>query len=209
MCIHRTGVSDSDDRALGLHDYIEVYPRSCVGTSREHGIDSLNLIGICQEGPSACATRHCIPSRFHRHHHRDCVDFRHRRTCSPNGLASSIRICEPRGKYAGRVDECHVPVTGAVRLTQHKYVELLDASGRCTVPGTFMRMEKMTLIVRIRLAAALAQFGNGSTRKNRLARGTLRLGRRRVNLAKIVQPYQHLCVQDHLVPPSARLHFSG
>jgi len=59
---HRLGYPDSGDRAWAARLY-RGYLQSCVRhVLREHGIDNLNLIGICQGGAFSSATRHCIPS---------------------------------------------------------------------------------------------------------------------------------------------------
>jgi polyhydroxyalkanoate synthase len=92
------------------------------------------------------------------------------------------------------------------RLTQHKYVELFERAGDAQYLEHFMRVEKWIFDCPDQAAAALAQFVKWFHQENRLARGTLRLGRRRVNLANIVQPVFNIyATKDRLVPPGASI----
>jgi polyhydroxyalkanoate synthase subunit PhaC len=92
------------------------------------------------------------------------------------------------------------------RLTQLKYVELLERAGDAQYLEYFMRMEKWIVDCPDQAATALAQFVKWFYQENRLVRGTLRLGRRRVNLAKVVQPVFNIyAIRDHLVPPGASI----
>jgi len=203
------GYPDSGDRALGLHDYIEGYLRSCVlHILGEHGIDSLNLIGICQGGTfSLCYTA------LHPEHIRTlttiatAVDFQ-----TPADLLSKwsrevdTDLLNRAGNMPGELMNAVYLSLAPFRLTQHKYVELLERSGDAQYLERFMRMEKWIFDCPDQAAAALAQFVKWFYQENRLARGTLRLGRRRVNLANIVQPVFNIyAIKDHLVPPGASI----
>src|ERR1700682_2912302 len=53
-------------------------------------------------------------------------------------------------------------------------------------------------------AVALAQFVKWFYQENRVPRGTLRIGGRRVDLGEIGQPVLNLyALEDHIVPPDA------
>jgi poly[(R)-3-hydroxyalkanoate] polymerase subunit PhaC len=152
---------------------------------REHGIDSLNLIGICQGGTlSLCHTA------LHPEHIRTlttiatAVDFQ-----TPADLLSKwsreldTDLLNRAGNMPGELMNAVYLSLAPFRLTQHKYVELLERAGVAQYLEHFMRFDCPD-----QPAAALAQFVKWFYQENRLARGTLRLGRRRVNLANIVQP---------------------
>jgi polyhydroxyalkanoate synthase len=203
------GYPDSGDRALGLHDYIEGYLQSCVRQILgEHGIDSLNLIGICQGGAfSLCYTA------LHPEHIRTlttiatAVDFQKPADLLSKwsrGLDTDLLI--RAGNMPGGLMNAAYLSLAPFRLTQHKYVELLERAGDAQYLEHFMRVEKWIFDCPDQAAAALAQFVKWFYQENRLARGTLRLGRRRVNLANIVQPVLNIhATKDHLVPPAASI----
>jgi polyhydroxyalkanoate synthase len=203
------GYPDSGDRALGLHDYIEGYLQSCVRhILGEHGIDSLNLIGICQGGAfSLCY------AALHPEHIRTlttiatAVDFQ-----KPADLLSKwsrgldTNLLVRAGNMPGGLMNAAYLSLAPFRLTQLKYMELLDRAGDAQYLEHFMRMEKWIFDCPDQAAAALAQFVKWFYQENRLARGTLRLGRRRVDLANIVQPVLNIyATKDYLVPPPASL----
>jgi polyhydroxyalkanoate synthase len=203
------GYPDSDDRTLGLHDYIEGYLRSCVQhILGEHGTDSLNLIGICQGGTfSLCYTA------LHPEHIRTlttiatAVDFQ-----TPGDLLSKwsrgldTQLLTRAGNVPGELMNALYLSLMPFRLTQHKYLELLERAGDAQYLEHFMRMEQWIVDCPDQPAAALAQFVKWFYQENRLARGTLRLGRRKVNLAHIVQPVLNIyATRDHIVPPRASI----
>jgi polyhydroxyalkanoate synthase len=201
------GYADGDDRALGLHDYIEGYLGSCVRhVLGEHGTDSLNLIGICQGGTfSLCYTA------LHPAHIRTlttiatAVDFQ-----TPGDLLSKwsrgldVKLLVRAGNSPGELLNALYLSLMPFRLTQHKYVELLERADDAQYLEQFLRMEKWLRDCPDQAAAALAQFVKWFYQENRLVRGTLRLGRRKVNLAHIVQPVFNIyATRDHIVPPRA------
>jgi polyhydroxyalkanoate synthase len=203
------GYPDSDDRTLRLQDYIEGYLQGCVRhILDEHGIDSLNLMGICQGGTfSLCYTA------LHPEHIRTlttiatAVDFQ-----TPADLLGKwsrgldTDLLSRAGNAPGELMNALYRALAPFRLTQHKYVELLERAGDAQYLEYFMRMEKWICDCPDQAAAALAQFVKWFYQENRLARGTLRLGRRKVNLAHIVQPVFNIyAIKDHLVPPRASI----
>jgi polyhydroxyalkanoate synthase subunit PhaC len=203
------GYADNDDRTLGLHDYIEGYLGSCVRyILGEHGTDSLNLIGVCQGGTfSLCYTA------LHPEHIRTlttiatAVDFQ-----TPGDLLSKwsrgldAKLLARAGNAPGELMNALYLSLIPFRLTQSKYVELLERVDDAQYQEHFMRMEKWRCDCPDQAAAALAQFVKWFYQENRLARGTLRLGRRKVNLAHIVQPVLNIyATRDHIVPPRASI----
>jgi polyhydroxyalkanoate synthase len=203
------GYADSDDRTLGLHDYIEGYLRSCVRhILDEHGTDSLNLIGVCQGGTfSLCYTA------LHPGHIRTlttiatAVDFQ-----TPADLlfkwsrGLDAKLLARAGNAPGELMNALYLSLMPFRLTLHKYAELLERADDAPYLEHFIRMEKWVRDCPDQPAAALAQFVKWFYQENRLARGTLRLGRRKVNLAHIVQPVLNIyATRDHIVPPRASI----
>jgi polyhydroxyalkanoate synthase len=201
------GYPDRDDCALGLRDYIEGYLRSCVRhILREHGTDSLNLIGICQGGTFSL----CYTALHPEHIHTlitiaTAVDFQ-----TPPDLLSKwsrgldARLLARAGNMPGELVNALYLSLAPFRLTQHKYVELLEQTHDARYLERFVRMEEWRRDCPDQAATALSQFVKWFYQENRLVRGTLRLGRCKVDLANIVQPVLNIyAARDHIVPARA------
>jgi len=68
----------------------------------------------------------------------------------------------------------------------------------------FVRMEKWIFDSPDQAGEAFRQFARWFFQENRLMKGTLEIGGRRVDLKQITQPVLNIYgKQDHLVPPSA------
>ena len=92
------------------------------------------------------------------------------------------------------------------RLTSQKYVGLADIVDDPRQLENFMRMERWIFDSPDQAGEAFRQFVGWLFKENRLARGTLELGGRRVDLGAIGCPVLNVyATQDHLVPPSASL----
>ncbi len=203
------GRPDDADRDIQLYDYIERYLGGCVNHVLDsHGIEALNLIGVCQGGTfSLC---YCA--------------------LNPGKVANLVTMVTPVDfhtpdnllfKWARRLDMDAMRRTGNVpgalltalflslspfRLMHQKYVGLLDQLLDAREAESFVRMEKWIFDSPDQAAAANAQFVQWFYQENRLIRGGVELGGRRVNLARIQQPVLNIyATKDHIVPPSAAM----
>jgi polyhydroxyalkanoate synthase len=83
-------------------------------------------------------------------------------------------------------------------------VDLLDHIDDPRALENFLRMEKWIFDSPDQPGEMFRQFMTWFIKENRLARGTLELGGRRVDLKKIDMPVLNIyATQDHLVPPAA------
>jgi polyhydroxyalkanoate synthase subunit PhaC len=201
------GEPDDSDRGRGLEDYLEGALGGCVRHVRAaHAVDGVNLLGVCQGGVlSLCYTA------LHPQHVRNlmtlttAVDFQ-----TPDDLLSRW----VQGVDTGLLEQCgNVP--GAVlnalflslmpfRLTQQKYVRLLLGAGDQRSVDEFVRLERWIFDSPPQAAAAISQYVRWFYQENRLARGTLEIGGRRVDLRRIRQPLLNLYASaDHIVPAQA------
>jgi len=201
------GDPDDAERCLDLEDYIEGHLGGCV----RHILDSrageaLDLLGVCQGGVlSLCYTA------LHRKQVANLVtlttpvDFH-----TPDNLLSKwvqgldtellMRSANVPGEVLNGLFLSLMPF----RLTQHKYVRLLTGNCDQRTLEDFVRMERWIFDSPPQAAVALAQFVRWFYQENRLARGTLRIGGRRVDLGEIRQPVLNLyALEDHIVPPAA------
>ena len=208
------GYPDGADRYTDLDDYINGYLHRCLDVVlRAHGLSATTLLGVCQGGTFSLCYTALHPERVHNLITMVTpVDFQ-----TPDNLLS---------RWAQSVDvdalvAAHGVVPGAVlnaayvsllpfRLLQQKYVNLLEAGGDQAQMDNFMRMEKWIFDSPAQAGAAFAQFTRWFFQENRLLRGTLEIGGRRVDLKKIAQPVLNVYgKQDHLVPPSASTALAG
>jgi polyhydroxyalkanoate synthase len=90
------------------------------------------------------------------------------------------------------------------RLLQQKYINLLEVGDDQAAMENFVRMEKWIFDSPDQAGEAFRQFARWFFQENRLMKGTLEIGGRRVDLKQITQPVLNIYgKQDHLVPPSA------
>ncbi|HSN72380.1 MAG TPA: hypothetical protein VLT59_12780, partial [Steroidobacteraceae bacterium] len=92
------------------------------------------------------------------------------------------------------------------RLMSQKYVGLVDMADDVAQIENFLRMEQWIFDSPDQPGEAFRQFVNWLYKENRLVRGTLEIGARRVDLANVTMPVLNVyATRDHLVPPAATL----
>jgi polyhydroxyalkanoate synthase len=206
------GYPDGADRYLSLEDYVMRYLPHCVDFVRRHGgHERINLLGVCQGGTLSLCYAALHPGRL-----RNLitmvtpVDFH-----TPENLLT---------KWARHVDvDALVATSGNVsgdalnalfvslmpfRLNSQKYVELLhqlnDPEQATPALENFLRMEKWIFDSPDQAGEMFRQFLTLFVQQNRLAKGTLEVAGRRVDLKRIDVPLLNIyALQDHLVPPSS------
>jgi polyhydroxyalkanoate synthase len=202
------GYPDGADRFLGMEDYVLRYLPHCVDAVLvRSGMDSVNLLGVCQGGTLSLCYAALFPERV-----RNLitmvtpVDFR-----TPENLLT---------KWSEHVDiDALVATTGNVpgdmlnalflslmpfRLTSQKYIGLLDQIDDPKALENFLRMEKWIFDSPDQPGEMFRQFLTWFIKENRLVQGTLEIAGRRIDLDRITMPVLNLyALQDHLVPPSA------
>ena len=202
------GYPDGADRWLTLDDYINGYLDRCVDVVRKrHGLDAVNLLGICQGGAfSLCYTA------LHGDKVKNLVtmvtpvDFH----TPENMLSHWMRdldvdlFVDTLGNIpADLMNWCYLTLK-PLRLNQQKYVGLVDILDNPTEVENFLRMEKWIFDSPDQCGEAFRQFIKDFYQGNKLVRNEVEIGGRRVELPDITQPVLNIFAeQDHLVPPSA------
>jgi len=208
------GYPDGADRYIDLDDYINGYLDRCVDRIlREQGIPSLNLLGVCQGGVfSLCYTA------LHTEYVRNLITMVTPVDChtKENLLAKWVReldidaLVDAHGVVPGDLLNAAYVSLMPFRLLQQKYVNLLDAADDPAQIDNFMRMEKWIFDSPDQAGEAFRQFTRWLFQENRLVKGTLEIGGRKVDLRRITQPVLNIYgKQDHLVPPSASKPLEG
>ena len=203
------GYPDGADRFLGLDAYIDGYLRRCVEfVLKEHAIDSLTLLGVCQGGTMSLCYAALYPTQIAQLITMVTpVDFR-----TPENLLSKwaqhvdVELLTQSGNVSGDFLNLVYLSLMPFRLTQQKYVNLLQLQGDRVQLENFMRMEKWIFDSPDQPATAFREFIQWFFKENRLIRGELTLAGRPVRLKNLTAPMLNIFAsKDHLVPPSASI----
>lgn len=202
------GYPDAGDRNLTLADYIHRYIGHCVDFLRErHQQDTINLLGVCQGGALSLCFTALYPEKI-----RNLVtmvtpiDFH-----TPDNLLTHLiryvnvdLLVDSFGNVPGSFLNFAFLSLSPFRLAGQKYVDLVDILDDATALKNFLRMEKWIFDSPDQAGAAFRQFAKDFFQQNKLIRGEVVIGERRVDLAAIVMPVLNVyATQDHLVPPAA------
>lgn len=202
------GYPDAGDRNLTLADYIHRYIGHCVDFLRErHQQDTINLLGVCQGGALSLCFTSLYPEKI-------CnlvtmvtpIDFH-----TPDNLLTHLiryvnvdLLVDSFGNVPGSFLNFAFLSLSPFRLAGQKYVDLVDILDDATALKNFLRMEKWIFDSPDQAGAAFRQFAKDFFQQNKLIRGEVVIGERRVDLAAIVMPVLNVyATQDHLVPPAA------
>jgi polyhydroxyalkanoate synthase len=204
------GYPDGGDRFLTLDDYINGYIDRCVDViRRRHGIDRVNLLGICQGGTfSLCyAALHTgkvknlittvTPVDFH---------------TPENLLGRWVRhvdvdlLVDTLGNVPGELMNWTFLSLKPFRLTGQKYLDLVRILDDPAQAKSFLRMEKWIFDSPDQAGEAFRQFVKDFYQENALIKGKVRIGDGRVDLKQITMPVLNIFAsEDHLVPPAASM----
>ncbi len=202
------GYVDGADRWLTMDDYINGYLDRCVDVVRNrHGLDKINLLGICQGGAFSL----CYAS-LHQEKLANLitmvtpVDFH----TDDNMLSHWTReldvdlFVDTLGNIpADLMNFCYLSLK-PLRLNQQKYVGLVDILDNTQEIRDFLRMEKWIFDSPDQAGETFRQFIKDFYQDNKLIKGEVELAGKRVDLANIDIPVLNIFAeQDHLVPPSA------
>jgi polyhydroxyalkanoate synthase len=208
------GYPDGADRFLSLDDYINGYLDRCIDVLRErHGVDAINLLGICQGGAFSL----CYAAT-----HQDKVknlitmvtpvDFH-----TPDNMLShwtrnldvDLFIDTLGNVPADLMNYCYLTLK-PMRLFQQKYVGLVDILDNKVELENFLRMEKWIFDSPDQAGEAFRQFIKDFYQGNKLLKGGLVIGDHEVSLKNVRAPVLNIFAeQDHLVPPNASRALEG
>ncbi|MGZ8217421.1 class III poly(R)-hydroxyalkanoic acid synthase subunit PhaC [Methylomagnum sp.] len=204
------GYPDAADRYLELDDYINGYIRRCVDfICRQHNLPNINLLGICQGGTfSLCFTA------LHPEKVRNLVtmvtpvDFH-----TPDNVLSQWSrgldvdlMVDTLGNVPGELLNWSFLSLKPFRLTGQKYVDMADMLEDPVKTRNFLRMEKWIFDSPDQAGEAYRQFIKWFFQENRLVKGNLELGGKKVDLSRVTMPvFNVYATEDHLVPPAASI----
>ncbi len=208
------GYPDGADASLQLDDYINGYLDRCVDfIRRRHGVDQINILGICQGGTfSLCYTA------LHQEKVRNLVtmvtpvDFQ-----TPDNMLSAWvqhmdidLLVDTLGNIPGELLNWTFLSLKPFSLTGQKYVNMVDVLDDEKKLKNFLRMEKWIFDSPDQAGEAFRQFIKDFYQRNGLINGTVAIGGHPVDLKKITCPVLNVYgEQDHLVPPDASRALEG
>jgi polyhydroxyalkanoate synthase subunit PhaC len=209
------GYPDGADRYLDLEDYVLRYLAHCVDFLRASaGHERINLLGVCQGGTLSLCYAALQPERV-----RNLitmvtpVDFH-----TPENLLTKWSrdvdvdaLVQTAGNVPGEMLNALFLSLMPFRLNSQKYVDLLDQPAvaptspeRTAALRNFLRMEKWIFDSPDQAGEMFRQFLTHFVKENRLAKGTLQVAGRAVDLKQVSMPVLNIyALQDHVVPPSA------
>jgi polyhydroxyalkanoate synthase len=208
------GYPDRSDRFLALEDYIERFLGGAVDHLRAaHGLDAINLLGICQGGAFALCYAALHPDKV-----RNLVtmvtpvDFH----AGDNMLSNWTReldvdlFVDTLGNVpADLMNWCYLMLK-PFRLNLQKYVGLADILDDRKAVEDFLRMEKWIFDSPDLAGEAFREFVKQFYQGNGFVEGGVRIGAREVHLGMVEMPVLNIFAeQDHLVPPESSKALKG
>lgn len=202
------GYPDPCERYLTLDDYINGYIDACVDVVRtRHGLDRINLLGICQGGTFSLCYAALHPDKVARLVTMVTpVDF-HVKDGLLNLWAQELDVdtmVDAFGNVPGEFMNWGFLMLKPFQLMVQKYlgfVSILDDEENLR---SFLRMEKWIFDSPDQAGEAFRQFIKDFYQGNKLIKGEVELGGRRVDLKNVTMPVLNVYAkEDHLVPPSS------
>jgi len=202
------GYPDRSDRYLTLEDYIERFLGGAVDHLRAaHGLDAINLLGICQGGTFALSYAALHPDKV-----RNLitmvtpVDFHTEDNMLGNwarGLDVDLMV-DTLGNIPADLMNFSYLMLKPWRLFVQKYVGLVDVLDDKAALEDFLRMEKWIFDSPDQAGEAFRQFMKQFYQGNGFVNGGIEIGGREVHLGLVEMPVLNVFAeQDHLVPPDA------
>ena len=208
------GYPTKADRYLSIDDYVNGYINNCVDAIRKkHKTDKINIISICQGG-----TLSTIYSALHPNKIKNLVT-----QVTPIDFETNDGLLFKWSKdmdYDKLVDGCNGLIPGEFLnegfaqlkpmmkfQKQQSMIASLDDKDKLLM---FLRMEKWIADSPAQAGECFRQFMKDLYQGNKLVKGELMVGGKKVNLANIKASVLNIyATEDHLVPPAASKTFTS
>ena len=208
------GYPDGADLSLTMDDYINGYLDRCVDHICEaHGVDRINILGICQGGTFSLCYSSLHPEKV-----RNLVtmvtpvDFQ----TPDNVLSAWVKhvdvdlLVDTLGNIPGEMLNWTFLSLKPFSLTGQKYVNMVDVLDDADKVKNFLRMEKWIFDSPDQAGETFRQFIKDFYQHNKLLKGEVQIGSQLVDLGNITCPVLNIyALQDHLVPPDASKALNG
>lgn len=200
------------DRYLTLDDYINGYIDRCVDAICErHGLDAINVLGICQGGVFSMCYSSLHPEKVQNLTTMVApVDF-HVEADDNTGLLNAWSrdmdadlMVDVFGNVPGDLMNYGYLLLKPFSLSLQKYVNMVDVLDDESRLINFLRMEKWIFDSPDQAGEAWRQFMKDFYQGNKLIQGEVEIGGQRVDLQNLTMPVLNVYAEyDHLVPPAS------
>ncbi len=208
------GYPGREDRWLTLDDYINGYIDTCVDIVRQrHGLDKINLLGICQGGAFSLCYTALHPEKIKNLITMVTpVDFAVEEGLLNAWVGCSVGaqsldadlMADALGNISGDFMNFGYLMLKPFQLTFQKYLALVSLADDQRRMTDFMRMEKWIFDSPDQAGEAWRQFIKDFYQDNKLIKGEVKIGDKLVDLSQITMPVLNLYAdEDHLVPPKS------
>ena len=202
------GYPDAADRYLTMDDYINGYIDRCINViCARHGIDQLNILGICQGGAFSLCYAAMHPEKV-----RNLVTMVTPVDCkTPDNMLSHWvqnvdidLLVDTQGNIPGEMLNWTFLNLKPYQLMAQKYLGVVDLMDDPKALKSFMRMEKWIFDSPDQAGETFRQFAKDFFQENKLMKGEVQIGEYTVDLRDVTMPVLNVFAeQDHLVPPDA------
>jgi polyhydroxyalkanoate synthase len=207
------GYPTAADRYLSMDDYINGYIDHCVdAVRRDANSEKVTLMGVCQGGTFSGIYTALHPEKIHNlitlvapfdFATDDGLLFNWSKEMNIDALVDAY------GVVPGSVLNDSYLMLMPFNLYLKKYVDMLDVLDDEAKLMNFLRMEKWIFDSPGQAGECLRQFVKDLYQGNKLAKGTMELGGRAVDMKNISAPILTIYASaDHLVPPAATIPFN-
>ncbi|MBT8419907.1 MAG: class III poly(R)-hydroxyalkanoic acid synthase subunit PhaC [Gammaproteobacteria bacterium] len=202
------------DKYLTIDDYVNGYMNDCVDFLREHyDVDSINVLGICQGGTLSTCYSSLYPEKiknlvltvtpidFHAHEKESTKP--HVGLLFKMGKSADIDLMvDAFGNVPADLLNISFLTVSPFMLNFGKYIDMIDGLDNPKALLNFMRMEKWLFNGPDSAGEGYRQFVKDFLQGNKLVKGEVVLGDKRVDLKNITMPILNVyATADHLVPP--------
>lgn len=204
------GYADRGDMFLTMDDYINGYLDNCLRVVRKlHGLDAVNVLGICQGGTFSLCYAAMHPKRVKNLITMVTpVDFGTR-----DGLLNVWSqdldvdaMVDTLGNVPGDFMNGGFLMLKPFQLMAQKYVGFVSILDQQQNLRSFLRMEKWIFDSPDQAGETFRQFIKDFFQDNKLIKGEVEIGGRRVDLGRVTMPILNVyATEDHLVAPASSL----
>lgn len=202
------------DRYLSIDDYVNGYINNCVDVIRKkHKTDKINIISICQGGTLSTIYSALHPSKIKNlvtqvtpidFETNDGLLFKWSKDIDYDKLVDGYNGLIP-GEF---LNEGFAQLKPMMKFQkQQSMVASIDDKEKLLM---FLRMEKWIADSPAQAGECFRQFMKDLYQENKLVKGELMVGGKKVNLAHIKASVLNIyATEDHLVPPAASKTFTS
>ncbi len=210
------GYPNQDDRWLTIDKYINGYINNCVDVIRDrHNLEQINLLGICQGGTFSLCYSSLYPEKVKNlitmvtpvdfHINDGLLNVWSGSSLGTQALDVDLLV-DTLGNIPGNFLNFVFVMLKPFQLGVKKYIDLLEIVEYEDKLLNFLRMEKWIFDSPDQAGETFRQFIKDFYQGNKLIKGQIEIGNKRVDLANIRIPILNIYAeQDHLVLPASSL----